>query len=225
MARIVLDRETRRAQLLDAATTVFARRGYRHASITEIIEAAGVARGTFYLYFESKEEVFLALIDRWFEDVERGLEQMGQAIRSPEDCLGMMRDYLRAWFQFFHERRDLCQVVLREGMTIDARFEERMDQLLARMDEMRGERVRMLKEAGIFRADLDIAVYNSCVTGIFRELLCRHILPDPEPDLDALADQIYRLILLGVLSPAVRDHLVRTGNDPVGTIGGDAVSL
>jgi AcrR family transcriptional regulator len=212
MARTILDRETRRAQLLDAATTVFARRGYRHASITEIIEAAGVARGTFYLYFESKEEVFLALIDRWFDDVGRGVEQMGEAIRGPEECITMLRGYLRGWFQFFHERRDLAQVVLREGMTIDDRFEERQAKLFARINEVRGERVRRLQQVGIVRADLDVEIYNTCVNGIFRELLCGYILRDPDPDLDALADQVYRLIFLGALTSSARERL--GGNPP-----------
>ena len=62
MARAIpLDPDTRRAQLLDASRQVFAERGYHRASVSDIITAAGVARGTFYNYFESKRAVFRAL--------------------------------------------------------------------------------------------------------------------------------------------------------------------
>ena len=50
-------RETRR-RLLDAAERVFGELGFYDASIVKITEAAGVAQGTFYLYFASKQEIF-----------------------------------------------------------------------------------------------------------------------------------------------------------------------
>jgi AcrR family transcriptional regulator len=55
----------RRLQILAAARSVFARRGYHQTTIDDIVEQAGVARGTFYLYFEDKRAVFSDLIDRF----------------------------------------------------------------------------------------------------------------------------------------------------------------
>jgi hypothetical protein len=52
--------EFRTAEILDAARTVFAQRGFAGATIDAIALAAGVAKGTVYLYFESKRELFLA---------------------------------------------------------------------------------------------------------------------------------------------------------------------
>jgi len=57
-------RAERRAQILDAAKEVFAEAGYHEASINAIIERAGIARGTFYLYFQGKAGVFDALLDQ-----------------------------------------------------------------------------------------------------------------------------------------------------------------
>ena len=51
-------RTKRRAQLVACAREVFAERGYHKASIDDVIRAAGVARGTFYNYFDSKRAVF-----------------------------------------------------------------------------------------------------------------------------------------------------------------------
>ncbi|HET6795166.1 MAG TPA: TetR/AcrR family transcriptional regulator [Acidimicrobiales bacterium] len=54
--------EQTRRRLLEAAETVFARHGYHEASIVKITEAAGVAQGTFYLYFRTKAQVFEELV-------------------------------------------------------------------------------------------------------------------------------------------------------------------
>src|SRR5579864_6427734 len=54
----------RRQQILTAARDVFARRGYHAAKIDEIVASAGIARGTFYLYFEDKRAIFEEIVDR-----------------------------------------------------------------------------------------------------------------------------------------------------------------
>ena len=60
-----LDRATRRAQLVSAAASTFAERGVANTPVSEIVKAAGVAQGTFYLYFNSKDDVVLAVVERF----------------------------------------------------------------------------------------------------------------------------------------------------------------
>jgi AcrR family transcriptional regulator len=55
-----------RARLLEAAAEVFARRGFRAASVDEVADAAGFTKGAVYAHFESKEDLFLALLDERF---------------------------------------------------------------------------------------------------------------------------------------------------------------
>jgi AcrR family transcriptional regulator len=54
--------EFRRAEIIDAARTVFARRGFAHGIIDEIAKEAGIAKGTVYLYFRSKTEIYRAVL-------------------------------------------------------------------------------------------------------------------------------------------------------------------
>jgi AcrR family transcriptional regulator len=85
MKRERLSRDERRRQtrerLLDAASAVFARVGYNAASVDAVAEAAGLTKGAVYSNYASKEELFLALLDRrvasvggWMEDVTRAAE-------------------------------------------------------------------------------------------------------------------------------------------------------
>jgi AcrR family transcriptional regulator len=197
--RTILDRETRRQQILTAATTVFAQKGYRHASVSDIIEAAGIARGTFYLYFQSKEEVFLALIDLWFEELTPRVEEScEEGSWSPEEFQEWRCRGLREIFEFFHARRELAQVVFREAEAIDPRFEARMGELLQRLNEKRAQRVRQLQAAGYWRSDLDVEFLNTCLNALFREVVLRHILPLENPDIDRLVEQLNAFIQFGV---------------------------
>src|SRR5688500_3796244 len=63
--KTALPKSERRQQILTVARDVFARRGYHQTTIDDIALQAGVARGTFYLYFEDKRAVFSDLIDRF----------------------------------------------------------------------------------------------------------------------------------------------------------------
>lgn len=196
--RTVLDRETRRQQILTAATGVFARKGYRHASIADIIEAAGIARGTFYLYFESKEEIFVALIDLWFEALSRRFQESEATAWTAEAFDSWRCRDLRDWFEFFHANRELAILAFREAEAIDPRFESRMGELLARINEMRAQRIRELQAAGFWRTDLDVAFLNTCLNALFRELVLRYILPNENPDIDWLVGQVNTFIQFGV---------------------------
>lgn len=70
-------RRRTREQLLDAAAEVFSRRGYHNASVDEVAEAAGFSKGAVYSNFTSKEDLFLALLDRHLDQVVGGWERFG----------------------------------------------------------------------------------------------------------------------------------------------------
>jgi AcrR family transcriptional regulator len=75
MAR-TLDREARRAEIVSAATAAFAERGIAHTAVSDIVKAAGVAQGTFYLYFKSKDDVVVAVAERIGDVMVDGIERV-----------------------------------------------------------------------------------------------------------------------------------------------------
>ncbi|GLI07532.1 TetR family transcriptional regulator [Paenibacillus tyrfis] len=64
MARITKDPEVRRNELLDAAVQLFGDKGVERTSVSDIVKQVGVAQGTFYYYFKTKDDVIFALIER-----------------------------------------------------------------------------------------------------------------------------------------------------------------
>jgi AcrR family transcriptional regulator len=76
-----VDREARRTDLVTAAAATFAERGLANTAVSDIVKAAGVAQGTFYLYFDSKDDVVLAVAERIADGM---LERIERAVAAPE---------------------------------------------------------------------------------------------------------------------------------------------
>ena len=95
-------------RLIEAAAQEFGERGFHEAAITGITQRAGVALGTFYTYFESKEEVFRALV-RDMSDATRA--HVAEAARGAPDRLTAERRGLSAFIAFVRERPELYRII------------------------------------------------------------------------------------------------------------------
>ena len=100
-------RETRE-KLLQAAEIEFGERGFADASIASITQRAGVALGTFYVYFESKEEVFRALVS-YMGELTR--QWVAERVAESPDRLTAERRGVEAFIEFVRKHRNLYRVV------------------------------------------------------------------------------------------------------------------
>jgi TetR/AcrR family transcriptional regulator, regulator of autoinduction and epiphytic fitness len=94
------DTEARRAEILDAALRAFGQYGYRRTSMDDIASEAGIAKGTIYLSFASKEEVFQALAQRLAQQMLTGAESASRQPGTTADKLAAMHT---AWFGTYAE--------------------------------------------------------------------------------------------------------------------------
>lgn len=95
-------------KLIDAAAAEFGERGYHEAAITGITQRAGVALGTFYTYFESKEEVFRALV----REMSRATRaHVADAVKTAPDRLAAERIGLEAFIGFVRQHPELYRII------------------------------------------------------------------------------------------------------------------
>lgn len=190
--RTLLPPDERRQQLLEAATWVFARKGYRRASVSDIIARAGVARGTFYLHFDSKERVFLAIVEDFHRRITRAVDavsgDLGAAAAAGPQAL--LAASFRRWLEFFAAHRDAATVVLKEASSIDARFEKGFAELRRSAVQHFTARYRRFQDLGFVRASISPELMAHLLLGMFDEVLSTFVLRNPDADLDALADQL-----------------------------------
>jgi AcrR family transcriptional regulator len=66
--------EETRARIIESAIKLFSNRGYNTASVDDICTTAGISKGAFYHHFESKQALFLALLDGWLQTIDNAIE-------------------------------------------------------------------------------------------------------------------------------------------------------
>lgn len=119
-----------RQKLLDAAETVFGRLGYERASIVEITRTAGVAQGTFYVYFRSKKVVFVELVWELNRKLRTSLRQATDALVDP-DRIELERTGAITYLRFVQEHRNLYRIVRQAEFVDEELYREYYRQLSA----------------------------------------------------------------------------------------------
>ncbi|MBI5884089.1 MAG: TetR/AcrR family transcriptional regulator [Elusimicrobia bacterium] len=184
---------------MDAAIKVFAAKGYRSASIADIIEAAGVARGTFYLYFGSKLDVFHAVMDRYVELFkERVQSELGRSYNNPLRVRSTMRESVLDWLRFYSRNKDLAKIVFREATAIEPDYEQRCYGLLEECFQHWRETVVKFQKIGFVRTDVDPGFLNMVFSGVLIHVVLHYVIPNPNPDLEMIADQWISFVESGV---------------------------
>jgi TetR/AcrR family fatty acid metabolism transcriptional regulator len=100
--------EFRRAEILDAARTVFARRGFAHGIIDEIAQEAGIAKGTVYLYFSSKTEIYKAVLDHDMKLLKQSTMERIEAAATLRDKI---RNFALVRMENAEERKEFFRIM------------------------------------------------------------------------------------------------------------------
>ena len=108
VARRTKSEAVRKEQILVAARKVFREKGYDSSTISDIVEEAGVAQGTFYLYFQSKKAAVLALAQTFTEELTKRLSEANDPKMTFEDRLRML---VRTLFDIGRRNPDICRLI------------------------------------------------------------------------------------------------------------------
>lgn len=185
----------KRAAILRAAISVFARCGYFNSKVADIAREAGVADGTVYLYFKSKEEILHSIFDR---SVEEALGAARKRVARLTDPREKLRQIAHMHLERLGADRDLAvvfQVELRGSTKFmeefsAAGFAEYLALIRSTFEE--GQR------AGLFRADLNARVVAKVLFGALDEMATNWILSKRRYKLAPMADQVLDIFLNGV---------------------------
>jgi AcrR family transcriptional regulator len=198
-ARATAQRVERRRQILAAAKQVFAAEGYHGASINQIIERAQIARGTFYLYFQSKAAIFDSILDQAMADVRARITRIEVDDPSAPPPALQLRDNLVRTLEYVVGDRDLGAIVLTSGKAAEPEAIDRLDGFFA---ELRGLIARAL-EQGIemklvrpCHTQLAAAALLGSVRGVIKLMVSE---PSP-PTVDTIVNELIAVALRGVLA-------------------------
>lgn len=197
-----MSREDKRRRIIDAAVEVFAEKGFFGAKVSEVAKRAGVADGTIYLYFESKDDILISLFEEKMDDIIQRLTQLLDGHSDPET---KMRRYIAEHLELVSEQPHLMQVLTVE-LRQSARFiKEYRPQGFKRYLAVIGSILEEGQAQGVFRKDLDPSIFRRALFGAIDEISLEWILRahsgEETPrhlDPKRIAEQIAEFILRGL---------------------------
>ena len=185
--------DDRRAQLLDAARRVFVAQGYHPASISDIVAEAGVARGTFYNYFDSKRAVFQAVLEELMEGVEAVIRPIHPKGDVHAQVLEMLAAILNAVLS-----GGTWRLLFVQAVGIDAEGDALVLHFYARALGRIERALATGQELGIV-AEGEPRLMARCLLGMMKEPAFQAALAGEEPRVEELAGQVFRLLVGGVI--------------------------
>ena len=185
----------KREAILRAAIGVFAHNGYFNSKVADIAKEAGVADGTVYLYFKSKEEILHSIFDR---SVEEAISEARKQLDQISDPKERLRRIALLHLERLGADRDLA-VVFQVELRGSTKFMEEFSAagfaeylMLIRTAFEEGQRV------GIFRPELNAKVVSKILFGALDEMATNWILSKRRYKLAPMADQVLDIFLNGV---------------------------
>jgi TetR/AcrR family transcriptional regulator, fatty acid metabolism regulator protein len=187
-------------QIIEAAIRVFARNGYYNSRVSDIAREAGIASGTIYLYFRTKEEILVTL----FRDTMAAfVAHLRREIAGETDPVAKIRRLVTLHFTVLERNPALAEVVqveLRQGQKF---FRGAPAHEVAAYFELIGSVLEEGMAAGRFRADVPVKIATKVLFGAMDQMATSWVLGKRSYRLVDAADAVATIFLKGVTRDGV----------------------
>jgi len=182
-------------RILDAAVDVIAENGYFGSPVSAIAARAGVADGTIYLYFKSKDDVLRTAIDTVFDRFHAQVQDKFRTLTDPRAQL----EYIAQVHLESHSVNRNMAIIMQTEMRQSAKFiAEFSHHHLVKYIQLVREIIRRGQQTGLFRADVSDGVVAHCMFGAIDELLSSAVFTGRTYDSLATATQVVDVLLNGI---------------------------
>ncbi len=186
---------------MDAAIKLFSEREFSRTTVDEIASLAGVGKGTIYLYFQNKEQIFMAIIEQGLENISRLLEEV---TNSPEEFPKRLYRLIYENFKFVETNQSFYRLLLKERMNLSHCNNDSHQRLLALHQKMHRMGCAFF-EAGIAQGYIrpgNPSLYSMAFSGIISNFGIHWLMEGCPGALTAQAEQASDILLMGIKSQA-----------------------
>jgi TetR/AcrR family fatty acid metabolism transcriptional regulator len=185
----------KRVRILDAAVKVFADRGFFTATVAEIARAAGVADGTIYLYFKSKDDLLLRLFDEKMSDL---LTEARAAVDSEGSAAARLRRFIQLHLALVEKNPELASVLIVE-LRQSAQFLKGLEKakLSAYLDVI-AQVVKAGQDSGELDPALSPSTVKRAIFGALDELALGWLLSGRKTSLKKTAAEVAEWLVRGL---------------------------
>lgn len=190
------EKELRRQTILGAAKAVFSEKGYAGTTIADVARAAGLSYGTIYWYFDSKEDLFDALMDMGESSLRsRILDALDSA--GPADLETALRTSVRATFEHFETDREAARLLFRDSYALGGRFERHLLNIYEGFIDDLEATIAAGQRSGVIR-DAPTRMVAFALAALIGQLAYRRITTDDGLAAAELADFVVNLVMDGL---------------------------
>jgi len=193
------DPQARKQAILSAAVRVFAETGYRNTEVQRIAEAAGIAKGTVYLYFNTKQDVFMAAVTY---AVDRLAERTDAEVQNAVGPVEKIRAVVRAYLGFFDEDRALVKILAQERGEV-GQAEEACYRMFAKNARHLEEILREGITQGLFRP-LEPKQAARILANLLTGTVYAHVLDGRDGRASSAAEAVTDFLLYGILEQEIK---------------------
>ena len=161
-----MSKAERREELLVAARSVFAERGYHEAKVGEIAAAANVAKGTVYLYFPDKRSIFVELIDNLFVRLSAAILR----VDTEGDVTSQIKHNIRAILSVLVDDPDTMKMLFAHATAVDPAFSAKIESFYDGLKQLLTESLEDGQQLGIV-AEGDTRLFATFTLGALKEIL------------------------------------------------------
>jgi AcrR family transcriptional regulator len=207
-----MERQARREQVLRHAKRIFARKGYHRTNVADIITRARIARGTFYLYFQNKKDLFEELLNQVLGEMRHRIQRLRIGPGEP-DPVEQLRNNLRRVLSFVLAERELIDILLNHSMGFDRDLDARIYDFYEKVADQIQRSLDLGIEMNLVRKCNTRAVAY-CILGGIKEVVGQ-LSRNRRRGIGPLAEEILDFGLRGVAQPELLAGL-RRANDGQG---------
>ena len=191
-------RDERTTQLIAAAKDVFAKKGYHATTVDDITRAAGVAKGTFYLYFDEKRAIYYEVVRHFLQLVKDVGRSVQQDVHDGVAFLARAQQAARELMRVFVDNHDLARLTYRESMGLDRELEQMLETFYREIAEVEAENVRLGIQLGMFRQVDPLLTAYAHIGMVERVLLTMLQSPGTLPPPNEVVDQMLAIAFEGL---------------------------
>lgn len=183
--------EESKIKLLKSAEELFATKGFKGTTVSEIVANAGFTQAAFYLYFKSKEEIFEQIIEKFNEQIIQ-LSNSGAEVKkvSPSQVIPFVTQNLYHIFKLLNDNINATKIALQ--------FSHRGEDIRQKIVNQISNNMKINQSLGIVREDIDPELVAESILTTVERLVYRYLVSDEKTELE-LSQQVAKLYLSGIL--------------------------
>ena len=154
----------REEEILVRAKSLFSKRGFHSLTVSEIVDSLGIARGTFYLYFKNKDDVYRRVLERTVQEIEKNFK-----VLPLERPLEQLRRNLLSVLKLIEEDRETASLIFYHPYKLNSEFDEILEEFYGKVLSLIEGALLKGMEMGIVK-ECNVKVISRAIFGAFVEV-------------------------------------------------------